>query len=815
MPILFPIGWQSYTGLVIPNTLTFKFNVTDCSQTKDIDFFRYVKKPIHSVRHEDVIPYDSVNVAYVGTPEIDPDSNLILVDRSGQFFENAGQLGMDYVKFRTEIGSTYIAQYRDFLLTNKVSAGSLNTQEENPLFYKHVLSSSADVSSVKIADKDGNEANEYLYLVEAATYDGSTLAVHVYNNFENSFDDDVEKVDLYYVQYTDTGESYSELLNNEPTFKEMSGREAGDLANTSIELSSGIGAASFGEATFTYPHFLYYLISANGRYIVNMPSPGTYYIKYTSAGNIRLLPPAVLDDEKPWFASVTNGSFQRDVSDETYSYSVREFENQNFNPVRPYKYVEDELVYFVTPSVFKVLHTDLQVDTDSYKIHVVAEDQDGTPKFAATNDSGLDGTYYADRDGVTHLVKWDTDDYIGVDARNGFVHIKPRIPDTYKVYVSYYYEEKHYELASIDLNPTDGQVTFDRCVFYLVPVSSSNNNTGQETSIQYLFVNTDGVITYCSQDSSGWNEDIRGDIVAGRPFGASWGFPKPPGCLPFAFSVNGRGLHYDKVASLTLTSLSSGATSIDMTSGSISLILSLRTFPDYGTVTVSDGVNSEDFVYKGKTLTSLVGITGQSLSRSYSSPTVTLKNFVDTYTVSTYQYLILGEASITSNVKLSDAAVLDTRTHGGGIKEEYLQAAKEKQPEVVWMLGKRMHPGSASCCIKVPRTVLSDYGGTLTKKQVEEIAKEYLACGVYPVVRYYGVIPYITLISPGLDYIEIQWASEGTGYAYNVYYSTIKEGPYTQHNPSLIADVSTGNGYMMTGLSSNVDYYFYIEIVDL
>lgn len=201
---------------------------------------------------------------------------------------------------------------------------------------------------------------------------------------------------------------------------------------------------------------------------------------------------------------------------------------------------------------------------------------------------------------------------------------------------------------------------------------------------------------------------------------------------------------------------------------------------------------------------------------SFITPTSGYSIFVDDYTVEgDGTYLTIGDLLVDAHFDIDELDVKDLRIFGGGIAKDRIVEAKLENPEVIWYwdIGKwdgEFYPGNASYYVEVPVTVLSGAGGTFTQKQVRNVIEKHTALGVYPIVKTYGVDPYITTTKPYSDSIYIEWYSFGSDKYYNVYYSQKVNGPWTKANASLLSDDNTGNTCTITGLSSGVYYHIMI-----
>ena len=181
------------------------------------------------------------------------------------------------------------------------------------------------------------------------------------------------------------------------------------------------------------------------------------------------------------------------------------------------------------------------------------------------------------------------------------------------------------------------------------------------------------------------------------------------------------------------------------------------------------------------------------------------------------RYLILGEVAVVQQTSIEDLTILDDRQRGGGLQEDQVIAAKTINPEVLWytdigMGGGLPYPGLATVIVKLPHCLLDTYGGPFSETAITEIVKRHLSFGTYPLIRYYGIIPELTIEDNTVSgEITISWNSVDNLTTYNVFYTT--SGDFAQHNVSPIADNPAGNSYTLDGLTDGNVYRIYIQAV--
>lgn len=709
---------------------------TDGKPRRYVDMQQCIKKPLAYARFSQYLTDDAVEIGYGATSEITASDNIVITDRSYTLNENTSDI---FYGEESVTGISFSSYYKNLLLTDEFTE-DIPSQPQEPLFYVHKLGSDVNTSSVKILDKNFNEVNEYSYKVSTVyVYDEDTGSatttvdyIAVYNSYENEYDPDTGALDVYYVQYLDpssgTDAPQIVLLSNEDVYHEA---EFEDIWSATMKLKPWVKA---------------YLVEySGGLYHFTLPSSTTYDIKYTESARITLEYPAIDDKDFPWFLRVTNGSLTHNHLGSIYTYQISEFNNQNFNPIQPYKLSVKEDAEKVASGIARVHYQNLVV-TSIMPMDIVVTDRDGSILHALTTDSSKSGTAYYDDDGEVTTKSWDDTKILGYDTKGGLVHLDITLKDYYTITATYYYEEKYYELTDVNMNPhSNSNVENDFYVIYVVPEASANKNMGaQEAAVHWLRVDENGIIVECSQDGSNGEPDIA-DTAVGMHYG------RPPG-------------------------VSIGA------SGD-------------GVLTHVFSVNHPDSFIREYTLEAPAGFNGESR-----------------------RYVILGEASVVRHTNVNNTTLLDTRKRGGGIKDEYLEDAKLLNPEIAWYgdvgLGAGLaFPGRGAVVVKLPYTVLADYGGRFEKHEIMEIAKRHIAFGHYPVIRYYGPQPRTYLLDNAVDQdgaVRIYWDAEDSTWTYNVYYGTQKDGIFTQHNAAAIANSAVINQYIIDGLTPNVVYWIYV-----
>jgi len=213
----------------------------------------------------------------------------------------------------------------------------------------------------------------------------------------------------------------------------------------------------------------------------------------------------------------------------------------------------------------------------------------------------------------------------------------------------------------------------------------------------------------------------------------------------------------------------------------------------------------------------------------YGRPDIPVGSFLNEYTLEappgeagqSRRYLVLGEVAVAQTSSHKDVVLIDARQRGGGLKDDYREAAKLLNPEVIWYGDGAYadgipYPAKSVVIVKLPYTLLSKYGGRFEENEVRAIVEKHMAFGSYPVIRYYGAIPNVYLKEDSLSIdsaIRIYWSAEPVTYTYNIYMSLSEDGDFVQLNVAPIPGSTTENSYLVSGLIPRVAYYFRVAAI--
>jgi len=214
-----------------------------------VDTHQSVKKPLYYGRFDDDLEDDAVVLAYAGVDDIEADENVVMVNRSMAEPLNFPGFTPEKESF---FGLSIDLAYSSILFTS-ITTEPTPSHPAQPLFYKHELPKETLPDTVFVLDSSFSQVGANNYLVHAEpVYDDTTgaptpviRAVVVYNDHENSFNDDTAELEAYYVQYVtrdpNNGQTqmHTVLLNNEPAFTEAT---FDDIWGASMKLKPWIHA---------------------------------------------------------------------------------------------------------------------------------------------------------------------------------------------------------------------------------------------------------------------------------------------------------------------------------------------------------------------------------------------------------------------------------------------------------------------------------------------------------------------------------------------------------------------------------------------
>lgn len=104
--------------------------------------------------------------------------------------------------------------------------------------------------------------------------------------------------------------------------------------------------------------------------------------------------------------------------------------------------------------------------------------------------------------------------------------------------------------------------------------------------------------------------------------------------------------------------------------------------------------------------------------------------------------MLLGEVRVRPSSNQRSIQIVDTRVRGGGLKPEITEEIMgmfEKESHFYWDIGYwdgKPFPENAVINIKIAKSVLKEYGGHMTRAEVEDKLEKHLGYGVFPIIEF-------------------------------------------------------------------------------
>ena len=455
-----------------------KFTVQTVSFSKDFECRLNIKKRYENILYRSSTSEDRTNIAFIQSDKSTFLNNVFIsTNRAQSLIENRdlsdAQIQKNYVK--------YFNSHQANPLITDVYYG--DTQRDIPLFSYHLLSScNSDLSdwtsrtliNIRFFDKSFQEMSlsEYVYDLNTG---------RVYNNLANEYSQYSQAFDVTYITYevevSSVIETYTEILNNQDTFRVASFEDLDGSGNISVSSKAYISERT-GDS-----------------YTITLPQLGTYWWKPSLDSQVNVVSPQEKSTSYPWYLSVVNGDFtsvQKNTlsTNKSYRYYIPEFNTQVFSPYPNFKQVADEEAVILGDRLIKTINPPI-TDTAFYT-DIIVLDESSVVLEAYSSDPDKVGQYY------NSSVEY-TDGLASVDSRSGFIALSGDLPSTYdKVLVSYYYDENKYELTRMNFNALNNlSLLGKRIVFYCMPETLDTGTLSK--SLFYLEVDDNGKIIYSEQ----------------------------------------------------------------------------------------------------------------------------------------------------------------------------------------------------------------------------------------------------------------------------------------------------------------------------
>lgn len=523
------------------------------------------------------------------------------------------------------------------------------------------------------------------------------------------------------------------------------------------------------------------ILQARTNYYTVRATKRRYGLLVQDESKLSLSYPSTIDDRDSWFLRVHNGGFTKkelsysDLKDlQTYDdryykfqqqtfgthyYSLPEYERQVFKPTRGIKRVRQEIAEYLDDNTIRVQNSPLYVLQGSVRGEKLTPADADRRIFKAENNGWLDTflpVVYVDQDNNGSYMLWI--DGFDIDYENGCVIFT----DTMTGDVKADYDFNNLEVVKRTYNnvkvshermQTSDKRTFvsknKRWLAHPVPVIKTvpYANESQETIVPptaFIINYDDGEITF--------KQDINAQVyvdyaystdtdLAVRDYDVQNGLIYLEDSIDFKDEiyvnyyyeenfVEYRGYFNDSVQRFIYLDLNPSEGHYC----TMPMIRNNKTV--YEQVPTGKLMNKEVYVYVIPYQDSFGNRNQHTLRHCYS-----IEEWQQVQkTMPTA--LLLGVIHLRENARVTDAVVLDTRTRGGGLRENISEAKiKKTQPLSLnyWDMGTwdgKAYYKNGTVVVEIPKTVLQMNGGQFTEKQVRDIVTKYVAYGIYFIIEY-------------------------------------------------------------------------------
>lgn len=427
-----------------------------------------------------------------------------------------------------------------------------------------------------------------------------------------------------------------------------------------------------------------------------------YSVRPTDSAQIRVLRPIAKGSKQNWFLRIQNGRFYRSYIDENnlpqgYGYFLPEYYNQAFDDTygTPYRAVVKEKPQVVDTNQIKLLYTPLFIHVD---------------KLTNTPDNIT--VRVNEREMV--VKNW--------DAAEGIVELDGAVRESDRIEVDYFYQENCYEYRGfydedqsrfwyLDLNPGKGHFStqYDKEADEIKDLPSF----GLINKTVYLYMKPAGNMTNIVQ------------VLAERV---------TPNSI-HQYTLEHQALRiftprvYLRYADTDVPHVD------DALAGETSWEIVNEGYL-YQTIQINNPQHMIDDHY---------AIDYSYTSDRYRFINGTFQKAVLFHTfeeINESNTILLGKIQVRPNSARDGIQLTDTRTRGGGLLTSIGESImNEIAPESTsyWDIGYwdgSPYPENGVILVKLPRHVLKEYGGKLTKEEVEAAVEKHLAYGVFYIVEY-------------------------------------------------------------------------------
>lgn len=408
---------------------------------------------------------DGLGLSYISSPAINPEDNILLIDKSNQIKSNAKENFTENEYF----SDNFFIDYAGFYIADVVK--TINGTEV-PLYYWHDLSEVESLNNIQILDSNKNPINSdlWLYIDESETLGFTRKGI--YSNLICSIKQKENAYEVFYIKYKNlsTNTVVEELLNSKPYYEQTTFLSERTKRTYTISQIQSEYLLNITFDSFTY--------SPTGK-----EDSQRFWLKRKSTSKITLEKPGVVSPSERWNLKITPGDFFHN----NIKYWVPDYYLQLFTPAFPYRAAKERKAIVLSKNlIYLDLNPIVNLNFSGYYIYISLKNQRGGVERVFTNDPDAD-TYITKQGFVTDIF-YEKDAIKSISTNSGFILLSKDIEENYEVYVSYRYIEQYYIYDAINLNPSiNPDILGKKIIIYLVPNVS-------EKAVNHLIIDSNDSI---------------------------------------------------------------------------------------------------------------------------------------------------------------------------------------------------------------------------------------------------------------------------------------------------------------------------------
>lgn len=436
---------------------------------KNFDTRINVKTELEYLRFGSNYTSEGLSLSYIASPGIDPENNILLIDKSNNITSNAKE------SFKEEryLSDNFLIDYAGFYIADVVK----NIDgEEVPLYFWHDMSDAIDPINIEVLDSNKKPVDPkfWLFFDETATLGYTRKGI--YSNLICYINRKEKAYEVFYVRYKDlnTNLVVEKLLDSRPYYSQASfiqerTKREYIVTQTQIEYDLKI--------VFDSLNYSPTALSGSQR----------FWLKRRSTSKITVEKPGMVSSSERWNLRITPGDFFNDE----FKYWVPEYYLQLFSPAFPYRLVKEKKATVINKNL---IHLDANpiadLGLDGYYIYVILKEQNGAVKRCFTNDPNAD-TYITKQGFVTDIF-YEKEVIESVSANSGFILLNQDIEEGQEVFVTCRYIEQYYSYDFLSVNPSiNAEVLGRKIIIYLEPNAS-------DRAVHHLIVDSNDLIVEAS-----------------------------------------------------------------------------------------------------------------------------------------------------------------------------------------------------------------------------------------------------------------------------------------------------------------------------